>query len=293
MFRSLVFSLTRLAVVLPLTVLAAACGGSEAPGAIGENDSGNGGSSAGGQTSNGGTMSGGGAGGTRADGEALGPAPVRLGDAGEYAILAQSAISNVPTSVVTGDVGLSPAAASYITGLNLTRAGAKWTSPEIIGDVFSADNDPNTPTDLTIAVADMLTAYADAAGRPTPAFLNLRDGAIGGLTLTPGLYKWTSTVTIPTDVTLSGGAQDVWIFQITGDLTLAAAQQILLSGGARARNIIWQVAGEVDFGTSSHAEGIVLSRTAIHMGAGASLNGRLLAQTGVTLQSSTVTGPAP
>jgi hypothetical protein len=198
----------------------------------------------------------------------------------------------VPTSTITGDVGLSPAAASYITGFTLTRAGDRWTSPEIVGSAFAADNDPNTPANLTAAVADMGTAYEDAAGRPTPGFLNLGDGGIGGRTLAPGLYNWTSTVSIPADVTLSGGADDVWIFQISGDLMMAAAQRMTLSGGAQAHNIVWQVAGEVDFGSTSHAEGIVLSKTAIHMGAGASINGRLLAQTAVTLASTAVTEPS-
>ena len=224
---------------------------------------------------------------------ALGPAPVQLGDAAGFAILAESAISNVPTSAITGNLGLSPAAASYITGFVLTRAGDRWTSPEIVGGAYAADNDPETPAQLTSAVADMVAAYDDAAGRPTPGFVNLGDGAIGGLTLVPGLYSWTSTVTIPGDVTLSGGAEDVWIFQISGDLTLAAAQRMTLTGGARAQNVVWQVAGAVDFGTASHAEGIVLSKTAIHMGTGASINGRLLAQTAVTLASTTVTEPAP
>lgn len=222
-----------------------------------------------------------------------GPAPVLLGAAGDYAILAKSAISNVPTSVVTGDLGLSPAAASYLTGFSLTRAGTKWTSTQVIGGVFAADNDPPTPTDLTTAVANMQTAYTDAAGRPTPAFLELGGGAIGGLTLAPGLYKWTSTVTVPSDITISGAPNDVWIFQITGDLQMSAATSMTLSGGARAKNIVWQVAGLVDLGTTSHAEGIMLSQTAINLGTGASINGRLLAQTAVHLAGATVTAPAP
>ena len=94
-------------------------------------------------------------------------------------------------------------------------------------------------------------------------------------------------------MTLSGGGEDVWIFQITGDLTMAAGQRVILSGGARARNVFWQVAGEVELGSTAHAEGIVLAKTAIHMGTGASINGRLLAQTAVTLDSTTVTEPAP
>ena len=296
---------------LPLVLLAAACGTSGAadePGGVPADGGGSGGSDAvGGEADSargdaeanrggaGSTGTGTGADAPVDDAEdaaaGLGPAPVPLGDAGEYAILAQSAISNVPTSAVVGALGLSPAAASYITGFTLTRAGDRWTSPEVIGGVFAADGDPTTPADLTAAVADMVAAYDDAANRPSPGYLNLGDGAIGGRTLAPGLYRWTSTVTIPETVTLSGGAEDRWIFQITGDLTLAAAARVSATGGAQPENIVWQVAGAVDLGTTAHAEGIVLSKTAIHLGAGASVNGRLLAQTAVTLESSTVTAP--
>jgi hypothetical protein len=224
---------------------------------------------------------------------ALGPAPVLLGASGKYAILAKSAISNVPTSAVTGDLGLSPAAASYVTGFPMTRAGASWTSPQVVGNIFAADNDPPTPSNLTTAIDNMQAAYTDAAGRPTPDFLNLGAGTIGGLTLAPGLYQWTSSVTIPTDVTISGTANDVWIFQITDDLVMSAAKNMILIGGARAKNIFWQVAGSVDLGTTAHFEGIILSKTAITLGTGASINGRLLAQTAVNIAGTTVVEPAP
>lgn len=223
---------------------------------------------------------------------ALGPAAVQLGTAGNYAILAQSAIANVPTSVIKGNLGLSPAAASYVTGFSLTKAGTYWTSPQVVGGVFAADNDPPTSSNLTTAISNMQTAYTDAAGRPSPDFSNLGAGAIGGLTLVPGLYNWASSLTIPTDVTLAGAANDVWIFQISGDLALSAAKAMTLSGGAQAKNIFWQVAGAVNLGTTSHAEGIVLCKTAITLGTGASINGRLLAQTAVNIASSTVTEPA-
>lgn len=222
-----------------------------------------------------------------------GPAPVLLGAAGDYVILAKSAISNVPTSVVTGNLGLSPAAASFITGFSLTRVGTKWTAAQVIGSVFAADNDPPTPINLTTAVSDMETAYTDAAGRPTPDALNLGAGTIGGLTIAPGLYRWTSSVTIPSDIQIAGAPNDVWIFQITGDLKMSAAKNIILSGGARARNIFWQVAGLVELGTTSHAEGVILSKTSIKLGTGASINGRLLGQTAVNIASSTVTAPTP
>lgn len=269
------------------------------PGSAGDNPAAGG--THGGSTSEGGTASGGSISGSAGDtgetggagtpGVGLGPAPVRLGTARNYAILAKSAISNVPTSIVTGNLGLSPAAATYVTGFALTKAGTMWTSAQVVGGVFTANSDPPTPSELTTAIGDMQAAYTDAAGRSLPDALNLGGGAIGGLTLEPGLYKWTSSVTIPTDVTLAGSADDVWIFQVSGDLKLSAAQQILLSGGADPAHVFWQVAGAVDLGTTSHAEGIMLSKTAIKLQAGSSINGRLLAQTAVNIAKATITAP--
>ena len=138
----------------------------------------------------------------------------------------------------------------------------------------------------------MQTAYTDAAGRPTPGYLELGTGAIGGMTLKPGLYKWTSTVTIPSDVTLTGDANAIWIFQISGDLSQSNATRVALSGGALAKNVFWQVAGSVDVGTTAHFEGIILSQTAVTLKTGSSMNGRILAQTAVALDASTVTQPA-
>jgi hypothetical protein len=144
---------------------------------------------------------------------------------------------------------------------------------------------------LTTAVNNMQTAYTNAAGRSNPKFLNLGAGSIGGRTLKSGLYKWTSAVVIPTDVTISGGPNDVWIFQIAGTLKMSSAVKIILAGGAQAKNIFWQVAGAVTLGTTSHFEGIILGKTGINLQTGASINGRLLAQTAVTLQKNTVKKP--
>ena len=219
-----------------------------------------------------------------------GPAPVDLGSSGNYVILAQSTTTNVPTSAITGNIGLSPAFATFVTGFsqNLPAGGASSTSAQVSGAIFAADYAAPTPANLTTAVADMHAAYTDAAGRPTPDHTELATGNIGGLTLPPGLYKWTSTVTIPTTVTLSGGANDVWIFQISGGLTQSSATRVNLSGGALARNIFWQVAGTVAIGTTAHFEGVVLSQTDITLNTGATANGRLLAQTAVTLIGNTV-----
>lgn len=222
----------------------------------------------------------------------LGPAPVLLGTSGNYVILATSGVSTVPASVITGDVGLSPAATSFLTGFSLTMVGTTSAiSTQVTGNLYGADMSTPTSSNLTTAVSDMGTAYTDAAGRPTPDFLNLGAGEIGGQTLVAGLYNWTTGVTISSDVTLSGGPNDVWIFQIPENLAMSPAKNVFLSGGAQARNIFWQVAGTVDIGTTAHFEGIILSQTSITLGTGASMNGRALAQTAVILDASTVTKP--
>jgi Ice-binding-like len=148
------------------------------------------------------------------------------------------------------------------------------------------------PTRLTTAVLDMGTAYTDAAGRPNPDVTELRRGDISGMTLTPGLYKWSSGVSLHTDVTLSGSENDVFIFQIAGNLIQSNGVSIHLQGGAQAKNVFWQVAGLSILGTTSHFEGIILCKTLIAVQTHASINGRLLSQTAVTLQMNSVTQPA-
>lgn len=216
---------------------------------------------------------------------------VNLGASANYVILAKTAINNSSTSTIIGDLGLSPAATSYVTGLALTNATGYATSAQITGKVYAADMADPTPVNLTTAVENMITAYNDAAGRPSPDFIELATGNIGGKTLSPGLYKWTSSVTIPSSITISGTASDVWIFQIAGDLNMSAGINIILEGGAQAKNIFWQVAGEATFGTTSHFEGNLLSMTGITLQTGATINGRALAQTAVILDGSSVTKP--
>jgi len=218
-------------------------------------------------------------------------AVVNLGVAGNYAILAKTAINNSSISVITGDLGLSPAATSYITGLALTDATGYATSAQVTGKLFAANMADPTPINLTTAVNNMITAYNDAAGRVSPDFSELGSGDIGGKTLVPGLYKWSNTVTVPSDVTLSGSATDVWIFQIAGNLTMSSKMKIMLAGGAQAKNIFWQVAGQATFGTTSHMEGIILSMTGITFQTNASLTGRALAQTAVILDKNSITEP--
>lgn len=219
------------------------------------------------------------------------PDSVNLGTSGNYVLLAKTAISTVPSSAITGDVGISPAAASFITGFDLTHATGYATSPQVTGKIYAADMASPTPSNLTTAIGDMETAFTDAAGRDTPDFVELHAGDLGGKTLITGLYKWGTTVIAPTSFEISGDENDIWIFQVAGDLTISSDIMVTLSGGAQAKNIFWQVSGEVTIGTNAHFEGIILSKTAINLHTGASLNGRSLAQSAITLDQNTISQP--
>lgn len=215
-------------------------------------------------------------------------APVSLGTAGTFAILTKTGITDVYASAITGDVGTSP----------ITGAALGLTCGEVMtGTVYTVDAAGPLPcrvtnaTLLTAAIGDMGIAYNDAAGRTSPDFTELGAGEIGGLTLVPGLYKWGTGVLISTDVTLSGGPNDVWIFQIAQTLNQANATKVILAGGALPKNIFWQTAGAVAIGTTAHFEGVLLSKTMIAVKTGASANSRLFAQTAVTLQQNAVTQP--
>jgi len=225
---------------------------------------------------------------------ALGQAPVLLGSAGNFVILAKSGISTTGVTSIVGDIGVSPADATYITGFGLILDSSNEfsTSSLVTGKVYAADYAPPTPANMTTAVSDMETAFTDAAGRTLPDYTELGAGDISGMTLVPGLYKWGTGVLITSaGVTLSGGANDVWIFQIAEGLTVENDAMVTLSGGAQAKNIFWQVSGQATLGTAADFKGIILSQTLISLNTGAVLNGRALAQSEVTLIANTITKP--
>ena len=250
----------------------------------------------GGNTSGGGIATSAGDAGTTSDG-GLGASKtpvVKLGTAGTYAILSKGGISTVPTAVITGNLGISPAAATYITGFSLIADGTNVfsTSTQVIGKVYAADYAVPTPSNLTGAIADMELAFTEAAGR-APDVIELGAGNIGGLTLVPGVYKWSSGVLIPTSITLDGNANDVWIFQIAQTLGMSSATSVILKGGALPKNVFWNIAGAVDLGTTAHLEGVILAQTSITIGTGASIKGSLLAQTTIDLAAGAIVQSAP
>ena len=223
--------------------------------------------------------------------------PVDLGAAAPFVILTKTGITNVPTSAITGNLGASPIASTAITGFSLVadKTNTFSRSSQVTGKIYAANYAPPTPANLTTAVSNMEAAYTDAAGRSLPDFTELYAGNLSGRTLAPGLYKWSTGVLITTHTTLAGASDAVWIFQIAGDLTMGSGAKILLSGGAQAKNIFWQVGGGtgVEIGTTAHFEGTILAKKAIHLRTGASLNGRALAQTAVTLEKNKIVIPPP
>lgn len=225
---------------------------------------------------------------------AAGPEAINLGAAGNFTILAKSGISTTGTTLVVGDIGVSPAAATFITGFGLILPSASTfsTSAQVTGKVYAPDYAVPTPSNMTTSVSNMETAYTDGAGRTNPTATELGAGNIGGMTLVPGLYKWGTGVTIPSDVTISGGANDVWIFQIAQNLNISSNVKIILSGGAQSSNIFWVVAGQTTIGTGAVFNGNILDQTAIVLNTGATLNGRALAQTAVTLDANSVNIPS-
>lgn len=224
-----------------------------------------------------------------------GPSPVALGTAGNFTILTKAGITTTGTTAIVGDMGVSPIAATSMTGFALSADASNTfsTSPLVTGKIYAANYAPPTPANMTTAVSDMETAYTDAAGRTAAVgpLLNLGGGTLTNQTLAPGIYTWGSGVSIPTNLTFSGGKNDVWILQIGGTLDISSNMQIILAGGAQAKNIFWQVSGTVSLNTGSHFEGIVLTATNIAMFTGATINGRLLAQTAATLDGNAVTNP--
>lgn len=236
---------------------------------------------------------------------AAGPATVNLGSAGNYVILSKTAITTTGVTSITGDIGISPAAASSLAGFGQTLdiSGTFSTSPLVTGKIWASDYTAPTPANLGTAISAMQAAYVDASTR-TPGTgasnLNVGGGTLNGQNFVPGTYTWGSNVDITGPITFTGAASDIWIIQISGTLALEANQSIILAGGALPQNIFWQVAGTTTIKPGASFSGIILAgpgASTIAMQSGAILNGRALGQTDVTLIGNTVSllpvAPAP
>ena len=207
-----------------------------------------------------------------------GPATVPLATAGGFTVLGGSTVTNTGATAVTGDLGVSPGAA--VTGF----------PPGLVNGTIHAGDSAAAQAQL-----DLTTAYNDAAGRTAGAVLV--SGNLGGLTLTPGLYKSTSSLEISSgDLTLDaqGNANAVFIFQMASTLTTTVGRQVILSGGAKASNVFWQVGSSATLGTTSVFKGTIMADQSITLTTGATLDGRALARiAAVTLEANIITIPAP
>lgn len=216
---------------------------------------------------------------------AAGPPPASLGTAAQYVILARTGITTTGVSNVTGNLGLSPGVDAVLLGWEQSAATTFSTSPMVDGRIYVSTYDAPTPDNLILASSDMEAAYVAIEAQDPPDEVDLNAGALGGVTFAPGIYRWNAAATIATDVTIDGGPNDVWVFQIDGALAIAASVSVVLTGGASPSNVFWQVNGAINIGATSHFEGIALASSAINVGAGSSVNGRLLAQTSVAVDT--------
>jgi Ice-binding-like len=201
---------------------------------------------------------------------------VPLGTTASFAVLAGTAISNVPISTITGNVGLSPASGSAITGLTCTEVTGTIYSIDAAGPLPCRVTDPAR---LTTAKNNLTTAYNNAAGRIPDSTFSGGDNQLGGKTLTAGVYRFGhgSTANLIGDLTLSGDASSVWIFQATSDLVTATSSRVILTGGAQACNVFWQVGSAATLNASSTFRGTILAHDDISLGSQVTVYGRLLA----------------
>ena len=207
-------------------------------------------------------------------GGAAGPPPVALGTASGFRVLAGSTVTNTGPTAVTGDLGVSPGSA--VTG---------FPPGTVSGTIHAADATAGT------AKGDLTTAFNDAAGRTTGAITIAGDQT--GKTLAPGLYKSTSSLAISGALTLDalGDANATWIFQIASTLTTGPGSQVILSGGAKAANIVWQVGTSATLGTNSFFKGTVLADQSITVNTGAHVNGRVLTRVGAVTLDNNIIAP--
>jgi hypothetical protein len=218
-------------------------------------------------------------------------APINLKTADNFTILTETGITTTGVTSILGDIGTSPITSTALTGFGLimdTNNQSSHTS-FVTGKVYGPDYAAPTPAKMTTAVSDMETAFTTANGLTTNPIVEKYAGDISGRTLSAGLYKWSTGVLVTNaGVTLTGGPNDVWVFQIAQNLTVNNGAKITLLGGAQAKNIFWVVSGQATLGTYADFSGIILSKTLISLNTGAKVTGKLFAQTAVTMIANTV-----
>jgi hypothetical protein len=220
---------------------------------------------------------------------------VQLGTAAPFAVLAGTGVTDVPTSSITGNVGLSPAAGSNYAGL---------TSTEVTGTIYAADatgpgGSTNDPALLTTAKNDLTMAFVSAAGEPTTTTFTTGDNQLGGQTLTGGVYAFghaaTANISAASPLTLNGQGDpnSVFVFQASSDLVTASNSVVQLENGAQACNVFWEVGSSATLNSASTFVGTLMALTSASLKSAATVQGRILARNGaVTLDNNTITIPS-
>lgn len=205
--------------------------------------------------------------------------PLDIGVVENFAVMAYSSITSAPSSVIKGKVGLKPGGRSAIF-LDATEVSG---GPD---NIYSGDDLEERGTYIALARENLINAYREAAARATDKDkLEIYAGNFSGRVLPAGVYKWTSGVTLNSDVTLEGTEKDVWIFQITGNVSVSSGVHIHLSGGAQARNVFWQVSGKVSLEENTEVPGSIMSQLTFEMKNSAKLIGRALVKNGKLIMS--------
>lgn len=212
---------------------------------------------------------------------------VRLGEAENFAILAYANISSNPKSTINGKVGLMPGTRDMIT----------IDPSEVVGgatDIIGSDDETDPINLLSNAKVDMVTAYSKAVSlTPDADKINLVEQGLSGKTLKGGgIYRFEKGLTLTSDLTLDGTEEDVWVFQVPGNLTISSGVHIALANGAKARNVLWQVAGSVVLESTSSVVGTIIAQPSIELRSHSTLTGRAFCKNGyVNLNQATINRP--
>lgn len=214
---------------------------------------------------------------------------IELGKAGQYVILAKTEVHYVSKSRITGHIGTGSVSDKIKKEKEFTDSARQRIPGQII--VVQSNQSDTTAPDVSAAIEDMMSAYSDASMQNGNDMSSKQYNSFQSGDVTPGVYEWSDSLHVTSDVTLSGGTDDVWIMMVSDNLTVDENTTFKLSDGARAENIYWYVEGEVTIGENAEFEGIILSMNEITLEKGAKLNGRMFSQSSITLDDNTVTEP--
>jgi hypothetical protein len=214
---------------------------------------------------------------------------IHLGKAGQFVMLAKTTINNESDSRITGHTGEGSVADKIKKEKVFTDSVRQRTPGQVL--VLQSNKSDTTNADVSEAIEDMMSAYSDASLQNGNDSTSNRNEHFQDSVMTGGVYEWSDSLHIMTDVTLSGSENDVWLFKVGDDLTVAENTVFTLTNGARAENVFWYVEGEVTIGKNAHFEGIILSMNEITLEKGAQLNGRMFSQASITLDDNTINEP--